>query len=440
MKRLLKMMQNIKNTVIESVKVEGGPDLWESRLVLNVRPSKGQVFLCPTCGKRCEYYDEGSGVRYWRGLDLGTMKVYLKARAPRISCPGHGVIVASVPWARHGSWFTYDFEQWVTWMTLHCTHSVVSYVCRIDRKTVGPIIGRVQRDISATMPSPFDNLISIGVDETSYKKGHKYLTVVVNHDTGAVIWVAKGHGKAVLTKFFKELTVEQRASIETITGDTAQWITDCADDFCPNATRLLDPFHIVQWATNALDDVRKRLWNIERKKEAKDKKKRGRGRPKQGEEKQPSKAAKVKGSRFALLKNPEDLTDSQQVKLEMLSATNNELFRAYGLKELLRLTFKLKGEDAEQSLARWLCWAVRCRIPEFVELSKKIRRHREKILETIDSGLSNARVEAINNKIKVTVRMGYGFRNVDNLIALIMLRCSKLPVDLPGRKPTAVAA
>jgi transposase len=99
--------------------------------------------------------------------------------------------------------------------------------------------------------------VKIGIDETSYKKGHKYMTVVVNHDTGALIWARKGHGKEVLTEFFKELTEEQCAKIKLVSADGARWIADCIKDFCPNAERCIDPFHVVAWANDALDEVRK---------------------------------------------------------------------------------------------------------------------------------------------------------------------------------------
>jgi transposase len=120
--------------------------------------------------------------------------------------------------------------------------------------------------------------------------------------------------------------------------------------------------------------------------------------------------------------------------MEMLIRTDKRLYRAYLLKEGLRGVFKFSYDEAKVELDRWLKWAQRCRIAEFVELGRKIKRHKEAILITIKVGLTNARVEAINNKIKVTIRMGYGFRNVDNLIALVRLKCSGDIVTLPGRK------
>jgi transposase len=183
--------------------------------------------------------------------------VYIEAASPRVLCPNHGVVVAKVPWARHDSDYTYDFETAVTWLTLHATAQDVAEYFRIGWHTVGSIARRVQEALEKEEPNRFDNLEKIGIDETSYKKGHKYMTVVVNHNTGHLIWAKKGHGKAILTEFFKELTEEQRASIKYVTADGAGWIADCVSVFCPNAVRCIDPFHVVAWTNDCLDEVRK---------------------------------------------------------------------------------------------------------------------------------------------------------------------------------------
>jgi len=118
----------------------------------------------------------------------------------------------------------------------------------------------------------------------------------------------------------------------------------------------------------------------------------------------------------------------------MLIKSDKRLYRAYLLKESLRTVFKYTHEVAIDELDKWLSWSARCRIPEFVELCKKIKRHKEAILSSIKNELSNARIEALNNKIKVTIRMSYGFRNIDNLIALVRLKCGGFDISLPGRK------
>ncbi len=151
----------------------------------------------------------------------------LEAEAPRVACPRHGVLVARVPWARPGSWFTRAFEEQVAWLTLHACRSVVAELMRVDWATVGGIVARVEADVSARQGSRLDGLVNIGIDETSYRKGQKYLTVVVDHDRNRVVWAAKGHGRQVLEGFFAQLSDEQKRRVRCVTADAAGWIRDC---------------------------------------------------------------------------------------------------------------------------------------------------------------------------------------------------------------------
>ena len=272
-----KKLLRIEKIVVENVYFEGIDD--EEIFIVRVRPEKREKNRCPKCGKRCPGYNNANKIRRWRSLDFGCCRVYIESASPRIKCHEHGVITARVPWARHDSDYTLDFETAVTWFALHATATDVSEYFRIKWDTVGSITKRVQKSLEDLSPNRFDNLEEIGIDETSYKKGHKYMTVVVNHKTGALIWAKKGHGKEVLTEFFKELSTEQRANIKLVSADGARWIADCIKDFCPNAQRCVDPFHVVGWATAALDEVRKRavkeakkeVQNTENKTEKKEK-------------------------------------------------------------------------------------------------------------------------------------------------------------------------
>jgi len=252
---LIKRLLRIDKIVVENVWFEGVTE--KEILVIRVRPMSRSQSRCPICGKRCPGYDSATKIRRWRSLDFGGQKVYIEACSPRVECLEHGVVVAKVPWARHNSDYTYDFETAVTWLTLHATAQDVAEYFRIKWDTVGSIARRVQLSLEQSGPNRFDNLEEIGIDETSYKKGHKYMTVVVNHKTGHLIWAKKGHGKEILTEFFEELTEEQRAKIKYVTADGARWIADCISDYCPNAKRCIDPFHVVSWANNCLDEVRK---------------------------------------------------------------------------------------------------------------------------------------------------------------------------------------
>ncbi len=425
-KTLVKRLIRIDKIAIEDISFEASKG--ENTMVVHGRPLSREAFRCPRCGKRCKGYDSYNKIRRWRSLDLGNTRVYIEAPSPRIKCEEHGVLVARVPWARHDSDYTYDFEMAVTWLALKTTANSVAECFRIKWDTVGSITRRVQKSMEEGLPNRFDGLIEIGIDETSYKKGHKYMTVIVNHKTGALIWAKKGHGKEVLTAFFKELTEEQRASIRLVTADGARWIADCIKDYCPKAERCIDPFHVVAWANEQLDEVRKQAVRDAKEEAAK-----------QPETKAVKKKESSKITKYSLLKKPENLTQNQKAAIEMLVKSNKRLNRAYLLKEHLRLVFQCDYKGAVEALHKWLAWAQRCRIPEFLKLREKISRHKSAILSTIKHGLTNARIEAINNNIKVTIRMGYGYRNIENLISLVRLKCSGYDINLPGRNAKKVS-
>lgn len=436
MDRILRFALALVETVIVGTRIE------DDCIIISVRPHKRKQRRCPFCGQRCEVYDTAKEPRRWRAMDLARSKCHLEYLVSRVDCPVHGVHVESVPWARHGARCTRDFEDWVAWLTIHSNTSAVSELSRVEWHTVGNICERVWTDLEkARGAGRFDGIRRIGIDETSYKRGHKYLTVVVDHDRGCLIWAHEGYGKDVLNLFLDELTREQRRGIEVVTADGARWIKTLVKKRCPNARWVMDPFHVISWMNDALDSVRCTEWQAAKKAAKNAIPKRARvGRPSKGDETPPEAkrlkqaADTIKGSRFALVKNPENLTDTQKAKLDEVRRAGSHLFRAWELKEDLRAVFKAAdATEARVLLDDWLHCASRSRIPEIVAVNKKVRRRKDDIIAAVELGISNARVEAINSKIKVTVKMAYGFRNIDNLIALLMLRCSDIKPQLPGR-------
>jgi transposase len=383
-------------------------------VVVSVRPRKATKRRCGRCGKRCPGYDQGEGRRRWRALDLGTIQSFLEADSPRVRCPEHGVIAAQVPWARHGAGHTYAFDDTAAWLVTHCSKSAVSDLLRVAWRTVGAIVSRVVADAEAGTDR-FANLRRIGIDEISYKRGHKYLTVVVDHDTGVLLWAHPGRDHKTLEKFFDRLGEARCAEITLVSADAAEWISYVVAARCENAELCLDPFHIVSWATKALDEVRREVWNAARKNG------------------QNTVARELKNARYALWKNPEDLTERQGAKLASIAQTNKPLYRAYLLKEQLRQVFALKGDAGIALLDAWLKWARRCRIPSFVKLAKAITEHRVGIEAALTHGLSNARVESVNTKLRLLTRIAFGFRSPDALVALAMLNLGGLCPPLPGR-------
>lgn len=408
--RLWEKLLGVNGTVVENVVLDEDAEV----VVASVRARKEARGRCGICQRKCPGYDRGEGRRRWRALDLGTVPTWLEADAPRVNCPEHGVVVASVPWARHGAGHTRGFDDMAAWLATHCAKSAVEELMRVAWRTVGSIVTRVAADARAAT-DPLDKLVRIGIDEISYKKGHKYLVVVVDHDTGKLVWAKPGRDKKTLGAFFDALGEERCRQIRLVSADGAGWIATVVADRCKNATRCMDPFHVVQWCTDALDEVRREVWNAARNGGMK------------------TLAGDLKGARFALWKNPEDLTANQEARLSWVQATNQRLYRAYLLKEQLRQVFKLRGDAGIALLKVWLAWASRSKLEAFVELARSIRNHRAAIEAALVHGLTNARVESVNTKIRLLQRVAFGYRDPEALIAMAMLDLGGCCPDLPGR-------
>jgi transposase len=401
--------------VVDSV-LEGLVEEPDGSLVAHVRPQRRQRQRCGICGRRSPFYDQGEGRRRWRGLDVGFTRFCVEAAAPRVTCREHGVVVAQVPWARHRSRSLRAFEDQVAWLATQCSQKACSQLMRLDWQTVGRIIARVVDEASRGYDR-LDGLHRIGIDEISWRKGQRYLTLVIDHASGRLVWAAEGRSRKVVDSFFEQLGQERCAQITHVSSDGAEWILAPIEEHCPNATICLDPFHVVQWATNALDKVRREIWNDIRHAGHK------------------AVAAELKGSRWALLRNPENLTANQAAKLALVARLNAPLYRAYLLKEQLRMVFHVGYNHAVPLLERWLQWARRCRIGPFVALARTITYYRADIEATLFHGVNNGRTESLNTKVRLIARRAFGFRSAPALIALSELALGGLCPSLPGRQP-----
>jgi len=405
--RVWARLLGVPRAVVEDVRLGS-----EGELVVAVRPVWRERDRCGICRRRSPGFDLGEGRRRWRTLDLGTTLAYLESESPRVRCRRHGVVVCAVPWARHGSRFTRDFEDQVAWLAVNCSKTAVSQLMRIAWRTVGGICERVAAE-AAGGRDLLAGLTRIGVDEISHRKGQRYLTVVVDHETGRLVWAAPGRDRKTTEAFLDRLGEERCKQLELVSCDMAIWITAPVAERCPSAELCLDPFHVVQLATKALDEIRREVWNQARR------------------EGLTALAGELKDARFALWKNPENLTTRQEVKLARIEQANRPLFRAYLLKEQLRQIYRIPAAQAAQLLERWLIWARRCRLRPFVKLAKTITNQKAGILAAINNGLSNARVEAINTQIRLITRRAFGFHTPEALIALAMLSLGGLCPSLP---------
>ena len=500
---ILKNILNINSTFLDNHKLvtvpvsKFGENFKEKQLHLHVRPILRYQGCCPICRKKCPGYDfKNAEEAAWRASNLNGVPVYLLYRRRRIECPEHGIRAEYVPWADGNSRFTESFNNEVAWMALQMSKSAVSTLMGINWRTVGNCIkaahDRIEPDISARL----HGLRRICVDETSYRKGHSYITVVYDMDRNRVVWIHRDHGKEVFEEFCNLLSQEERAAIEIVAGDGARWIDSCTKQYFPNATRCIDFFHVVEWANASLDKVRantaakaKREYTRQKEdflKQETELAKRcadwaaelaampKRGRPSKRrkelesflqeqrnrtprEDMQPKSPGRprdehfssehqsvlddlagrikdIKGARYALGHRPENCTEAQAERIKLIENSYPDLYKAYQLKESLRLILHLKEPElAAEELDKWLTEASECNLTPMKELAEKIRRHRENILNSVRFQANSAKSESTNTTIKALIKVARGFRNLENMAALIYLKCSDLIIPLNNR-------
>jgi transposase len=399
-------------------KVRFEPD----RVIVEVALRRRRL-ICPECGystrARKDTRPENS---VWRHLDLGVWRLEVHCRRRRLWCPEHGARTEAVAFARPGAEFTRDFECLVAWLATRTDKSTIKRMLRIDWDTVGRIVKRVCDD--ELDPGRLEDLFDIGIDEVSWKKQHNYLTLVADHVRRQVVWGCEGKGQAAADQFFDELDPPgedppaQRGqsswepapaimvpfgpcpTVAAGAGNPGAWLEpgveldpglfarasrlravsmDMTGGYAksvrrnaPQATVCIDPYHVVQLANQALDEVRRGYWNELRS---------------LGD---PDTAKRFKDARWSLLKKPEKLTDTQAATLARIKAAGGEVWRAYQLKEAVRGIFEpgLTLEDVTILIDRLLSRLARCRLAPFVKLGKTIRKHRDGILAAIELGIN----------------------------------------------------
>jgi len=380
-------------------------------LIVTVRP-RWKRPRCGTCGARAAPYDR-QPVRRWKHLPLGTTTLWLEYSPRRVTCRGCGVRVEAVPWAAANRRFTLALEEMVAYLATATTRTTVRKLLAINWRSVGAVVERIVAE--RLDDGRFDNLRNIGVDEFSYRKRHRYLTVVVDHDRGRVIWAGEGRSGQTLHEFFDRIGPQAASNLEHVTMDMAAGYIGVVRERAPQAEIVFDRFHVAQLASNAVDEVRRALVRQLRGTVA---------------------ARPVKKTRWALLKNPSDLNAKQKGKLAALAALNSPLYRAYLLKESLAAALDYRQpRRARRALDGWLAWASRSRLEPFVRLARTIRQHRDDILRYIKLRLTNAVVEGINNRIRVIARVAYGFHKAHTLISWIHLCCSGIRLNPPLPNP-----
>jgi transposase len=327
-------------------------------MVVQVRPRQRKP-RCGVCGRPSPGYDT-SHARLWRHLALGQTIFWLHYAPRRVCCREHGVRVERVPWAAHDSSFTRVFEEVVAWQAQRLDKSSICRMLGINWRTVGTIIERVVEE--RLSKSRLEGLQIIGVDELAWKAGHKYVSLVVDHLRSRVVWVGEGKSEQTLDAFFDELGEERTKELTHATMDLSAAFSEAVSNRAPHVRETFDRFHVRKLANEALDTVR---------------------RQEVREQAGSQEGQALKQSRWALLKNPWNLTVRQGEKLSQLKKTNQRLYRAYLLKEsLARGMDYVRPKRASEHLDKWCQWASHSKLAPFARLAKTVERHKDGIMAT----------------------------------------------------------
>ena len=311
----------------------------EIGVVVTVAPRRRRR-VCSHCGQVCRATHD-TVLSRWRHLDLGAQRCYVVCRLRRVKCPDCGVRVDAVPWARAGSRFTRAFEDVVAFLAQQMAKDPIRRLLRIDWHTVGRIVERV---IAERLDDRrLSGLQRVGVDEVSYRRRHRYLTVVADHDTGRIVWLADGRNRQTLSAFFAELG-DRKATIRAVSIDLSGAYAKAVREQLPQAQIAYDPFHVVKVAADAVDQVRRDESNLHDRSHT-------------------PKGRWIKHTRWALLKAPDRQSLSSLGTLGEVYLHNRRLYRAFLLYHELRLLYQLEDSAlASAHLDGWLHWASRSRL------------------------------------------------------------------------------
>lgn len=376
------------------------------RLDIKIGFRRGATFACPVCGTAAPVHDTSE--KTWRHLNFFQFDAYLTARVPRVKCPNadHGVKQVPVPWARAGSGFTLLFEA-----------LVMALVREMPVKAAAALLGehdtRIWRVIdhyiqSARAQADYSDVRRVGMDETSARRGQDYISLFFDMDQRRLLFGTAGCDHETVKAFTEDLKSHNGAP-ENITDaclDMSKAFIKGVNKALPNAVITFDPFHLIKHMNDALSQVRA--------------------------EEARCYPEMMKGSRYAFLKNPENLTEKQDETLHRLCGYRLKTARAYLIKLALQdVYFAPTRKDAEVLLKAWYNWAIRSQIEPVRAVAKTVKNHWSGILSWFDSKLSNGFLEATNGLIQAAKRRARGYRSTKNLINMAYLIAGKLDFRLP---------
>ena len=385
----------------------------DKELHLAVKPYKNGC-RCPECGRRARIVRHTTVLRKWEDLTLMGMKILLWYTPKEIQCPTHGRVQEAIPWAPAYSRITYRLEWRICALCQLMTQKAAAEILKMPPSTLSDLLHRIVTRVRHG--HKIRALVTLGVDEISFCKGRKFATLVYDLDRACVLWVGRGKGRETIDRFFNEcLSKGQKARILWASCDMSRAYTEAIKHHCPNATLVIDRFHVVKALNEAVDEVRKEEW---RALDAEGRK-------------------AIKGLRWLLSMHSRNRTKGHTRFLNRLRNSNRRIHRAWVLKDEFEHFWNYSYRaSAEKFLKSWMTAALRSRIPTLRQFVGTLRNHFDNIVAFIDRNLTNAVGEGLNRIVKIVKNRASGYRNLDNFADMIYLTVGDL--DIPAQIPSAL--
>lgn len=375
----------------------------DKRLDIYLDFPRGSKFTCPKCGRKdVPVYDTHE--KSWRHLNFFQHQAFLHAPEPRANCPDCGVKHVEVPWARPDSGFSLLFEALIMMLAGDMPVAAIARLLGEHDTRVWRVVQHYVGE--ARKHESYFDVHRIGVDETSRKKGHHYVSIFADLDRSKVIFATEGRSSKVIGQFSNDFHDHNGDpdDVREVCCDMSPAFIEGVEHCLPNARITYDRFHVMKIVNEAVDKVRR-----EEQKEC----------------------PALKKSRYIWLKNPENLKTDQQDRLEELSKMNLKTAKAYQIKLNLRELWKLPPRDAMHFLLKWIAWALTSELEPIVEAAGTILRHYEGIVAFAETKISNGILEGINSLVQAARNKARGYRTVEYFITIIYLIAGKLKFQLP---------
>lgn len=381
-------------------------------LVVLVKPRKNGC-MCPECGRRGTIVRVLPDARCWRDIPVCGWTVWLRYCPREIWCPSHGRVVEEIPWACRFARVTYRFEYAMLKYCQIMTQKGAAELLRVPSSTLSDVLHRTVARIREG--HRIRGLKTLGVDEISYAKGHKCATLVYDLDRSCVVWVGRGKQRETIDVFFNEvLSDHQKNQIRWASCDMSDTFMGAIKAHCPNATLVLDRFHIVKALNNAVDEVRKEQWRLAR-----------------GEQRRA-----LKGLRWLLYRHSSTRSRIDTGTLKALDKGNRRIYRAWHLKDQFEQFWEYKAPwAAERFLKKWMTSTLLSRLEPMRKFVKTLKNHYDGVMAFVGSRLTNAIAEGLNRIVKIVKNRASGFRSLDAFADMIFLTVGdvNMPAQIPPR-------